>query len=78
MSEVKEYTAEQYMFDAELENYISQPTRPTFNLTAKLARQFLKVRGKNPHDLLQFVTAVKSLEQLYNDEHRLTTTNKEE
>lgn len=69
MSEVKEYTAGQYMLDVELENYISQALKPRFESTAKLARQFLKIQGKNPNDLLQFVTAVKALEQLYDDEH---------
>ena len=62
-----EYTVEQYMFDAELENYIRQSKRPSFNETARLARQFLKIKGENPNDLLQFVTSVKSLEQLYNE-----------
>ena len=62
-----EYTAEQYLLDIELERYITEPQRPRFDRTAKLARQFLKVQGGNPTDLLQFVTAVKSLEKLYNE-----------
>ncbi len=66
----KDYTVEQYMLDAELERYVTEPQQPRFDRTAKLARQYLKVKGENPHDLLQFVTAVKALEQLYTDEHK--------
>ena len=68
--EIKEYTVEQYMLDGELEKYITSPTKPRFDTTAKLARHFLKVKGENPYDLLQFVTAVRSLEQLYEEEHK--------
>ena len=68
---VKEYTVEQYMLDGELERYIHEPTQPKFDRTAKLARQFLKVQGREePNNLLQFVTAVKSLEQLWEGESK--------
>ena len=61
------YTVEQYDLDIELERYVTAPVKPRFEATSKLARQFLKVKGENPYDLLQWMTAVKTLEQLYSE-----------
>jgi hypothetical protein len=69
MTTEMKYTTEQYMVGIELENYVAEAERPQFDRTAKLARQWLKAQGINSSNLLHFVTAVKSLEKLWDDEH---------
>lgn len=64
---MKTYTMEQYDLDIELERYVAMPVKPRFEATSKLAGHFLKVKGLNSNDLLQWMTAVKSLEQLWAD-----------
>ena len=62
--------SEKYQVAIELEQYVAEPELPRFETTAKLARRWLKAQGKPSHNLLYFVTAVKALEQLWNDEHK--------
>ena len=59
-------TVKQWDFEIDLEKYVKQPGIPRFNETAKLARRFLELKGY-PSNLLQFVTAVRSLEQLHKE-----------